>query len=638
MEKPQETTSFLTSLRLKNPYKSLDVHIMDNEVQIDGKVIVSPEKTISICDFKLYARVIPFFDEKGELTGVERTFLGPNARQPSKEKWRTKLARGVTNGSSAFFYGSHNPEYKILGEGSENVLSALEVARKSLEAVRSLGLVMKDNESNCQFTAALGVSDLIKVPIEKSVHTILLITDIDGYNMETKQTLIDTVDAFLQRGLKVKMIFAPAGTLGKKRDLNDVIREEGLDAAKKIVLDPVNITSKEDLGAPNEILQLCLLSLQLKQKLENPSPSILFSLGDALAELKRFNQALDCYNQSLEGASDQLKVKIQHALGSVFLKKQDPERALDYYSQSLRGKLQLGYDPEDLEVLSSLEGIGKSYAQKKLFSLAASYFAGSFDAKIRRWKSDQHEGLSPLFLELGIVDFGQGNWGQALFHFKHALQLKSKESGRFNLNSAEILEKIGDTYYQQREYNEAIHQYKNAQEIMHKIFCNDRHGLDEEISLKIARAYCLLGLFGVALEHFRKSFYSQGKTISSPVLRLLLERAHRIELQTKETQSPEIPKSKNFPAPPPVPELSSTLSTALKINILRERSLRTRQVVLDLEMTGTGLKSDRITDIGCVVLSNFKKTEEIFQRYVNPGRPVRAEAYRLTSTLQLLAT
>ena len=52
-----------------------------------------------------------------------------------------------------------------------------------------------------------------------------------------------------------------------------------------------------------------------------------------------------------------------------------------------------------------------------------------------------------------------------------------------------------------------------------------------------------------------------------------------------------------------------------------------REVVLDTETTGLSPEAgDRIVEIGCVVLENHIPTGEEFQRYLNPGRLVGAEA------------
>lgn len=633
-----ERMPLLVTLRLTNPKKSLLIQICNHQAYVDHRKIESPEQSILVRDFKLFTRVIPYYDEKGVLTGVERTFLGSNGKQPSKQKWRTKLARGVTSGASSSFFGSRRPKYKILAEGSENVLSALEVARSYPKEIQSLGIVIHEDQEkcNCQFTAALGVSDLVKVPIQESVRTIFLIADIDGYNMETKQTMIDTVDAFLQRGLNVKILFAPAKILGQKRDLNDVLREEGLEAAKEIFLDPVEITSKEDLGPANEILQLSLTAKKLKNKLLNAPfekrPEILYLLGEVFSNLENWNQSLDCFSQALEGASKELKVKIQYRLALIWLKKRNPERAMDYFNQSLVGRLELKSDSRDLDLLSCLEGISKCHAEQKSYDLASTLLSKIFDTKVKLWKSDQHVGLGPLFYEFGNLEFKQGNWTKALFYFQKALDLKTKEIGsRNHLFIADILEKIGDIYFAQKQYNEAIESYRISNEIINKIYASDRHHFDSEILMKIAKSYHNLNLISNALEYFRKSL-SQGKISAPTILHLLLRRAQQIE-QGKQNPISTIQQT-HLPVIPAIPILASNLATSFKINILKERAKLMRQVVLDLEMTGTGLKTDRITDIGCVVLKNCQKTDEVFQRYVNPGCRVRPEAHRLTGLTQ----
>lgn len=625
---------FLTTLSLKNCQEEIRVNVLANEVQIDGISLASAETAIQVCDFKLYTRVIPYFNESGELTGIERTFLGPDAKRPLVGKRRSKLARGITNGSSAILFGTKDPEIKVLGEGSENVLSALEVAKMFPKAAQSLGLNLETETCNCQFTAALGVSDLIKVPIEKSVKTIILIADIDGYNMETKQSLIDMSDAFLKRGLTLKIVFAIAEKLGKKRDFNDVLMEEGGASAEKILSSAVTIHSKRDLGAPNEPLQRSLYILMLKQRKQ--TPETLLALGRELADLGKLKEASVYYKKAFDHAEIKVKGELYHAIGSWCLEMKGPDQALIAYKKSVQYKIQHGLDPGGDEVLSSLEGMGRAYAEKKEFDLALSYFGKVFQQKVNYWKTDEHEGLASLFFEFGNVDFSQGNLTRALFNYQKASRLTQKEFGdKIHPKVATITEKIGDIYAQKQKHKDAIGYYKHAQEILQKVFCSDRHGLDEELSLKIADQYFLQNLFESSFEHYRKALPLTDQKSPSPVLKALLERARLLQLGVKAAQGPDDVNVKNIHfAHQYVPGPSLKNPSALTINLLRERSARVRQVVLDLEMTGLVPKNDRIIEIGCVALLNLKRTGEIFQTYINPECPVRPDAHRITGLTQ----
>lgn len=54
----------------------------------------------------------------------------------------------------------------------------------------------------------------------------------------------------------------------------------------------------------------------------------------------------------------------------------------------------------------------------------------------------------------------------------------------------------------------------------------------------------------------------------------------------------------------------------------------TREVVLDTETTGlSALTGDRVVEIGCVELVNHVPTGEHFHRYINPERPMAADAF-----------
>ena len=54
------------------------------------------------------------------------------------------------------------------------------------------------------------------------------------------------------------------------------------------------------------------------------------------------------------------------------------------------------------------------------------------------------------------------------------------------------------------------------------------------------------------------------------------------------------------------------------------------EVVLDTETTGLSIKEKhRIVEIGCVELRNQIPTNKIFHEYLNPGRSVSDEAYKI---------
>ncbi|MEM6679533.1 MAG: DNA polymerase III subunit epsilon [Pseudomonadota bacterium] len=54
-----------------------------------------------------------------------------------------------------------------------------------------------------------------------------------------------------------------------------------------------------------------------------------------------------------------------------------------------------------------------------------------------------------------------------------------------------------------------------------------------------------------------------------------------------------------------------------------------REIVLDTETTGLDPREDRIVEIGAVELVNHLRTGEDFHVYINPGRPMPEEAFRI---------
>ena len=55
-----------------------------------------------------------------------------------------------------------------------------------------------------------------------------------------------------------------------------------------------------------------------------------------------------------------------------------------------------------------------------------------------------------------------------------------------------------------------------------------------------------------------------------------------------------------------------------------------REIVLDTETTGLDPNTgDRVIEIGCVELINHMPSGETYQQYINPGRDIPAESFRI---------
>jgi len=54
-----------------------------------------------------------------------------------------------------------------------------------------------------------------------------------------------------------------------------------------------------------------------------------------------------------------------------------------------------------------------------------------------------------------------------------------------------------------------------------------------------------------------------------------------------------------------------------------------REIVFDTETTGLDMSADRIIEIGCVELLNHIPSGKTFQAYINPGRSISVDSYRV---------
>ena len=396
------------TLRLWNPYNTTIISVVgrDKAVEHGLREIQDPNNQVRFRDFRLYTRVIPFHNAEGHFTGVERTFLANNAHQKRNAsdtpRIRTKLARGLTNGSSSIFYGSRKPTIKIVGEGSENVLSALEVCRKVPGAARTIGITQDDlcdtnnDDVMYQFASALGVSDLIKMPIEDSVRTIILVVDNDGYNLETKITIMDTIEHWLCKYV-VKVVFPLSRKLGQKRDLNDILREEGLDACAKTLTSLIEITDRQQLGPPTEALQTAI------SRLMNPIRSMEPSLEGHLADLRALYRGAD------SGA--RLFVKI----GQHYLVRGDLVNAAAYFE-----KASVATENDNSIVCDALTNLGNIARLNKDYEHSLSCYKR---ALTHAWGTPT---VPQLIEKIGDIHHDMGNTTEANDYYEKAISTLNK--------------------------------------------------------------------------------------------------------------------------------------------------------------------------------------------------------------------
>ena len=616
---PFSANDFFAQVTLENCGETVSIGISC----LDGKEEISTKDPVIICHFKLETRLVPFFNEKGEFTGMERAFLGPDAKKPIIGKRKTKLGRGVLLGSAASLYGSSSPTIKVIGEGVENVLVALQGALASPTLANSLGLNLKGRESNCQFSATLGVSDLIKIPIENSVETVFFVLDIDGYNLETRYSILDFFDEVLRRGISLKVLYPQGVPLGSKRDLNDVLMQEGIEGVKQALKNPIEILSTQELKKGNFPLQIHLELSRLNE--EKDTPEVLFQKGKLLAKLQNYPEAFLSMKKASEKGNDELKGKAYLAIGNICLEKGWVDQAQRAFEKSLKLNLLKGL-PVD-QIIEAYEGMGRSQLIAGNLEEAEAIFTKIFYEKLKSNSEDHHLSIGSIFYYFAEIDFQKKNFSRALFYYQKAMKIFQREKeGETQFKVTDILEKIGDIYAEKDKHSKALEHYLAAHELLLRIFLSDRYIQNTGLLQKISDQYLYEDNLYKSLE-YSKLALSDNPPSS---LRNLLSRARTLHKKAPPELLSKIQFKRAVYEYQHLPSLDLKNLNIHTFNVLRERQKLRRQVAIDLEFTGVNPIQDRITEIGCVSLQNFKRTEKPFQEYINPERSVRKEPFRIT--------
>ena len=156
-------------------------------------------------------------------------------------------------------------------------------------------------------------------------------------------------------------------------------------------------------------------ALALYQKFMEQNPEVYqirFNIGNCYAETGQFDLALTEYeaviaklDKEIENPDIKLKAKSVAAIGEVYLKKQDLEKAQEYFKQSIE------LSPDD-QILSY--NVGEIYFSNNNMGEAVEYFSKAIEIK-PDWADP--------YLKLGYVYLNQADYGMAKENFTKFMEL-----------------------------------------------------------------------------------------------------------------------------------------------------------------------------------------------------------------------
>lgn len=693
-----ERTASCSILLIRNPTSRCFLIVRGESVILAAKTVINstktyptetvqnPEMTCRICHFRQYVRLIPYY-VNNVLKGVERTFFGPGAGKLScsgsyKKHVRSKLARGFPSGASVVLFDEGEPHFEMRGEGSENVLSAIEALQRIPSLAKEMGIsdapTSNPFQLNCRVSACIGINDLIKMPIDPRTKTILLIADNDGYNAETHQTIIDTVGALLEQRLIVKIAFPLASVPGEKIDLNDVLLQSGVEAVGEVLRNAVEIRDKSDLEPPDKLIQFQFLVLkiekQLKQTCQKQDPSLRLELGNVYFQLKKYRKALSQYEicatelKRLGMLESETGAKVYYAMGRTWIHLQEYDSAEDALEMSIDLFIKTSKNRISEEIALVLDGMAQVRLRQGNPRSALSYCLSSLDMVKQSVEEKHHPSIALICDTQAAISCQQHRYAEALNLYKKSLSIKEHLSGsKPNPSIVNTLKHMGHVYFKAHEKKHALDCYQKALQMTQKIFTSERYGIDTDLIRKIGHMFFLKGMYPTSVKYYTRSFQAEKQPSQNPVLKMLLRRAHVIGQDIGDQRaSPSSLSSPPYALPmESARSVGSLLSSPASLNLLppfledkktqikaysphnflsstNQLLIRQRfpfwcpkpgvpQVCLDVEHTGFGIgQGGRITEVGCVKLINGCRMEDEFQAYVNPETKLSHAAHKIT--------
>ncbi len=150
------------------------------------------------------------------------------------------------------------PDVVLISEGIENALVARDVIVDTARHDPDLAKSMYDGlgiTNTFAIKSCVGINGLIGIPMGYNTHTVVIMADNDGSNIDTKRTLRETVAFFLDHNRTVKIVL-PQDPHRSKVDLNDIYQNnDGSKTVAETLCSAITIENSEQMGPDHEPLQ-----------------------------------------------------------------------------------------------------------------------------------------------------------------------------------------------------------------------------------------------------------------------------------------------------------------------------------------------------------------------------------------------
>ena len=335
------------------------------------------------------------------------------------------------------------------------------------------------------------------------IFSFLLFGQISANNLDSLKAVANTLP---DDSTKVKTLLEISSSLWRTEPDKAInYASQAIEIAGKISYPQGRALALKNIGLAHyikgdyvKVLNYWQQSLEIYQTINDKTGigNLLSNIGSVYFNEGDDPKALEFYLESLrvsEETGDKLRIATALMnIGAVYFNKPSTrDKAEAYYLRALP----LSQEIEDLDAIgTSSVNLGEIYLEKEDHVSALLYFEMALDAVSQTGGNESY-----ALTNIGKSYRMQGDFAKALEYQNNAYEIAKKKEAKLEMSIA--LNAIGDTYFSQKKYQEALFNYQQSKSIAEEIGSNTTNLKDSYENL--AKCYS-------ALADYKNAFKYQG--------------------------------------------------------------------------------------------------------------------------------